>query len=187
MKYLKKILILALILVGCKSDDVKRINDFYRDKYPKINSYKFTSHKEKARSKLLHFYNKESKKNNSGFAMIEYFRYPNGNFDELNTETFFYENDSLVKAYYLKSDKKTKVENITNELAIDTKKTNDLILELLVKGKYEKLSQLHKESEYAVSDAGLIYVTFLDKNLDVLQGYMFNEFMVNEAGASLSK
>jgi len=178
MKYLKKILILALILVGCKSVDVKRINDFYRDKYPKINSYKFTSHKEKARSKLLHFYNKESKKNNSGFAMIEYFRYPNGNFDE---------NDSLVKAYYLKSDKKTKVENITNELAIDTKKTNDLILELLVKGKYEKLSQLHKESEYAVSDAGLIYVTFLDKNLDVLQGYMFNEFMVNEAGASLSK
>lgn len=171
---------MTLILVGCKSVDIGKINSFYRDKYPKINSYSFTISEEKARNKLLHFYNKENKKNDNDFVVIEYFRYPNGDFDMLNTEIFFYQSDTLTKAYYLKSNRKSKIEDITNELAIEIKKTNDLILELLVKGEYEKLSKLHKKSEYAVSDTGLIYVTFLDKNYNVLQGYMFNEFIVNE-------
>ncbi|WP_019037754.1 hypothetical protein [Psychroflexus tropicus] len=180
MKHLKKIFILTLILVGCKSVNIDKINSFYRTKYPKINSYSFTVSEENARNKLLHFYNKNNKNIDSDFVIIEYFRYPNGNFDALNTEIFFYQNDTLTKAYYLKSDRKSKIEDITNELAIDTKKTNDLILELLDKDEYEELKQLYKKTEYAVSDAGIIYVTFLDKNLNVLNGYMFNEFMVNE-------
>jgi hypothetical protein len=180
MKHLRIILIFTLILTGCKSVDINGINEFYRERYFKDDPYsRFLKDDERARKSIFNTYFKSKEKKDS-IIVIEYSRYYNGNFDILNTKTFFYQNNRLIKAYYLQSDKKSKIENITDELAADTKKTNKFILELLAKGQYEELKQLHKKTEYAVSDSGIIYVTFLDKDLNVLQGYMFNEFMVNE-------
>ena len=180
MKRFRLILILTLILVGCKPVDIIEVHKFYRENYFKNESnQRFLKNDERARNTIFNTYFNDIEKKNDITVVIEYFKYPNGNFDILNTEAFFYQNDSIVKAYYLKSNRKSKIEDITNDLVMDTKKTNELILELLAKGEFKKLSQLHKKSEYSVSDAGKIYVTFLDNNFDVLQGYVFKEFMVS--------
>lgn len=180
MKKIKLIFIFTFFLSSCKPFDIDRVNNFYREKYPVLNKYKITINKEKSRKKILNKYFKDANFINKQIIVIEIFSYPNGNFDILNNETFIYVGGKIYRAYFLNFGDSNVVKDFTDKLSLNNKKTNELILELLDKGEFEKLSQLHKKVQYSVSDGGIIFVTFLDKNLNVLQGFMFNEFMVSD-------
>ncbi len=177
MKMIKLLLIFTVVLVSCKPIDINRVNKFYREKYPVLNKSKLIINEEKSRKKILNKYFKDSNFKNKQITVIEIFRYPNGNFDILNNITFIYVGDKIYKIYSLIFDDDKIVKDITDELLLDRIKTNELILEMLDKREFEKLNQLHKKVEYSINDMGVIFVTFMDKNTNVSEGYMFFEFI----------
>lgn len=172
----KAILILLLILTSCKSLDFKTINNYYRDNYYNdLSDYTFVKREENARKKI---YKQFLKKNKVSYPIkvIESYSYSQGDFDKLYTHIYFYHKKRLIKAFFMSSNKRKNIEDITSESKSDSE--NELILRKLDNNEYEYLKNLHKNPNYSVSSDQKIYVNYFDKNLNFLKGYMFYGFML---------
>ena len=174
-----KSLLILLIISGCSTLNIQNINQYYKDRYSELRFYQNTKDIENIRKKVL--------KQEFGFytdfkslTIIEIYRYPNGNFDDVWSYFYFYKNNKLNKIIFYRS-KNKKVEYISINKKGLFLLTMNKIEALFYSNRAEKIFEMSENYNYSVNEAGTIYMTMFDEEFNIVKGIKFKEFLINDA------
>lgn len=173
------ILLIVVLILGCKSHklsdktlDCKLTSREVSESKSKLFNDKTNGLREKAYKKFF----SDSKNNHSdGLIIIELFFHRYSDFDNLIAEIYFYEGGNKINKFIIEGGKL-----LFNEELISNEETIEIILDLIKNQEFKQLKHMHKNINYSLSQPGVVYVSILDADLQIIRCLKFEEFMYSK-------